>query len=1409
MSPPNPAPRRYPSWPHHPATNHAPARKATTTQATDCTQSLITPPSASTPRFSHRWPHHPATNHAPVRKTATKQPTDRVRLLTPQPLTAAPRLFRRWPQCPAVAIAVVAVLVASCSGVSESDSDNTAAPMAMAAPPGVRVPLRQTIQVTLEKFAARSSLGRVAYTAAALDAGNALKFRLSGAGSEYFAVSEIGEITVVRDIGELELPISLVVTLAIADDVLATTHLSVERGIESADIVDRTTALTLPAAQQLVVTDRRRGARVGQIAFNTTPVGLSPALFMSGEGAEYFAVDSRGLVSVASAIEAAQFNFRLVLYAELPFLASPAQAAVTISSASVQPATPVPVPISAETLPPGARVFAAGSQHRISAQASGFSEATAPGACVVRFARTRPSDDTCWSFVQTPATITTTQASTTTVGSEHAIVYELADADEINFVVSGNLLLLSERLNFGSRSDPNDTPTTDLTVRVHAGFVGHDQTSEIDINLSTRAPRITYQSTTIDIIPVSTTMTDIGQLGFSISDGAPGRELQYSFENITSSFALSVGNDGVLRYDGARAALTANRRYAFTVVATINDFAPAGQVRRTIAFTTAPPQLSFAQLRHELTISPDANLAHVLVATIAARSVPTAEISYEISDDPGGQFYAGNGGQIFLNAALTSPASATLRAVAGTASTSTSFTVRAATIDFTAVPSGATGRHSIRFNPVVPSGLTATSYQWDFGDGTPVVTETAPVHQYARTGTYQVRLTVTTNTGTQPTAVHTVYPHNADDPYKRMQWHLRQNTASPFLGIISSGQLADRNGVLNDLELTTPVYSHYDTQTDMFTGVHTLTVAGEDIRAIDHLASCGVLDTCRGEGIVVLVADGGAQINHPDLVANTQRRLSRNLIQGAPDVYDPYTPPPASVAVAQPGSTLANLLYQANTNPTHATATAGVIVATDANDIGVVGVAPRAELASYNLLEAGVSNLSQAAVFGADHDVGNHSWATSSLDIEYTRLVQSSRDAIEQAVSQNRGGRGSVLIKSAGNHGAGNVFTTGVLAYPDAFGNRHNSGLDGHNAMPEILTVAGVRASGEENIQSEAGANVLISAYWNLPCRHTSAPEASLAISNPVGIVTTDLVGDLGVSWGATPAFLSALTSAPDTFLGTSNPLLTQAFAPAGTTPEITPLANMNDYHYCFNGTSGSAPQVSGAAALMLQARPELSWRDVRAILVQSARQNDTSNPNWASNGAGLNFHPAYGYGIVNTQAAVTQAKSWTMLPEEQSLLAPTQPETFTVRDCANNCGPDIANTGTSTTATINIAGEMTAIETVQVKLKISFATANRAPAEHLKGTIAIALVHRNNQGTILSRSLLQKRHPYYQNPNLGGGQTNQQTNLYNFEWTYLSVQHYNEDSTGTWNLEITDHIQDNAEIEIQEWQLQFRGHTP
>ena len=46
------------------------------------------------------------------------------------------------------------------------------------------------------------------------------------------------------------------------------------------------------------------------------------------------------------------------------------------------------------------------------------------------------------------------------------------------------------------------------------------------------------------------------------------------------------------------------------------------------------------------------------------------------------------------------------------------------------------------------------------------------------------------------------------------------------------------------------------------------------------------------------------------------------------------------------------------------------------------------------------------------------------------------------------------------------------------------------------------------------------------------------------------------------------------------------------------------DYASRFNGTSAASPIGTGVVALMLEANPNLSWRDVQEILVRSARQN-------------------------------------------------------------------------------------------------------------------------------------------------------------------------------------------------------------
>ena len=83
------------------------------------------------------------------------------------------------------------------------------------------------------------------------------------------------------------------------------------------------------------------------------------------------------------------------------------------------------------------------------------------------------------------------------------------------------------------------------------------------------------------------------------------------------------------------------------------------------------------------------------------------------------------------------------------------------------------------------------------------------------------------------------------------------------------------------------------------------------------------------------------------------------------------------------------------------------------------------------------------------------------------------------------------------------------------------------------------------------------------------------------------------------------------------------------------------------NGTSFAAPNVSGAVALILEANPNLGYRDVQEIIAYSARKTMSSNSGWSFNGAnnwnggGMHVNHDYGYGLIDTQAAVRLAETW------------------------------------------------------------------------------------------------------------------------------------------------------------------------
>jgi Ca2+-binding RTX toxin-like protein/subtilisin-like proprotein convertase family protein len=82
-------------------------------------------------------------------------------------------------------------------------------------------------------------------------------------------------------------------------------------------------------------------------------------------------------------------------------------------------------------------------------------------------------------------------------------------------------------------------------------------------------------------------------------------------------------------------------------------------------------------------------------------------------------------------------------------------------------------------------------------------------------------------------------------------------------------------------------------------------------------------------------------------------------------------------------------------------------------------------------------------------------------------------------------------------------------------------------------------------------------------------------------------------------------------------------------------------------GTSFATPVISGVVALMLEANPNLGWRDIQQILALSARKVNDPNTdtvwntanNW--NGGGMHTSHDYGFGDVDARAAVRLAETW------------------------------------------------------------------------------------------------------------------------------------------------------------------------
>ena len=95
-----------------------------------------------------------------------------------------------------------------------------------------------------------------------------------------------------------------------------------------------------------------------------------------------------------------------------------------------------------------------------------------------------------------------------------------------------------------------------------------------------------------------------------------------------------------------------------------------------------------------------------------------------------------------------------------------------------------------------------------------------------------------------------------------------------------------------------------------------------------------------------------------------------------------------------------------------------------------------------------------------------------------------------------------------------------------------------------------------------------------------------------------------------------------------------------------------------FSGTSAATPIVAGVVALVRQANPNLTYRDVKLILAETAKRDKVSNSlgtwhpagqTYAQGSTQYRYNKYIGFGIVDAAAAVALAKTWTNVPAQKT----------------------------------------------------------------------------------------------------------------------------------------------------------------
>ncbi|TRM58616.1 peptidase S8/S53 domain-containing protein [Schizophyllum amplum] len=202
-------------------------------------------------------------------------------------------------------------------------------------------------------------------------------------------------------------------------------------------------------------------------------------------------------------------------------------------------------------------------------------------------------------------------------------------------------------------------------------------------------------------------------------------------------------------------------------------------------------------------------------------------------------------------------------------------------------------------------------------------------------------------------------------------------------------------------------------------------------------------------------------------------------------------------------------------------------------------------------------------------------------------------------------------------------------------------------------------------------------------------------------------------------------------------------------------------------GTSAAAPNAAGVFALALEARPDLTWRDIQYLCVLTSRQVNPDDPDWETIHSGKPYSYKYGFGALDGEAFVKAAQAWELVkPQSRLITDPVVLNDGTMSEEGVYAGGELIVPGgvtSSLTVTQDMmeASNLESLEHVNIKVWINHAR---------RGDVEVELVSPRGVKSVLAAAR--------KNDDDKDGFPG---------WMFMTVKHWGEDGVGDWTIKVSD----------------------